>query len=177
MPPTRLRRFARRLGLHPFPPERAPLARSSGAVPRRDSWSVCSPFRSVLPVFYASAPFPRELRGHMQARPGLKRLASGFCTSTRGFAPRFFQRRPRGRMARAALRIAVGSGSLRSTIPKDFHLLVTPMLGTHEACACARPSSSGPLSVLRRLARHAQTAVSHVNSRLAAATQRSLRDK
>jgi hypothetical protein len=33
----------------------------------------------------------------VHARPGFRRLASGFCSSARGFASRFFQCRPRGR--------------------------------------------------------------------------------
>ena len=66
----------------------------------------------------------RELRGHWPARPGRPRLISGSCSSARDFAPRFFQRFPRGR------HLAVRSGSLRPGSPEDFHLLVTPMLGT-----------------------------------------------
>jgi hypothetical protein len=55
---------------------------------------------------------------------GRNRLKSGSCSSARGFAPRFFQRLPHGR------HLAVRSGSLRSGSPEDFHLHVTPMLGT-----------------------------------------------
>jgi hypothetical protein len=74
----------------------------------------------------------RELRGHLPARPGRRRLVSGSCSSTRGFAPRFFQRRPRGH------HLAVRSGSLRPGSPEDLHLLATPMLGTQKE----RPRSS-----------------------------------
>ena len=34
-------------------------------------------------------PWPRELRGHLPARPARQRLISGSCPSARGFAPRF----------------------------------------------------------------------------------------
>jgi hypothetical protein len=46
---------------------------------------------------YASRLWSRKLRVHLHARPGFRRLLSGFCSSVRGFASRFFQPRPRGR--------------------------------------------------------------------------------
>ena len=46
--PVGLRRFAVPSGLHPYHPAGAPLARSSGALPYRDSRLPRSPFRSAL---------------------------------------------------------------------------------------------------------------------------------
>jgi len=45
---------------------------------------------------YAGALWPRGLRGLLPARPEPPRLLSDSCSSARGFAPRFFQRCPRG---------------------------------------------------------------------------------
>jgi len=45
---------------------------------------------------YAAALWSQGLRGHWPAHPGRQRLLSGFCSSARTFAPRFFQRMPRG---------------------------------------------------------------------------------
>jgi hypothetical protein len=47
------------------------------------------------------------------------------------FRYRFFQCRPHGRTGFPACHLANGSGSLRPAPPEDFHLLSTPMLGTH----------------------------------------------
>src|SRR5207249_2408992 len=75
-----------------------PLRRTS---PFR-AWGEASPDKSPgLPLhdrrIYAAALWSRELRGHLPARPGRRRLISGFCSSARRFVPRFLQRRPRDR--------------------------------------------------------------------------------
>ena len=56
---------------------------------------------------YPAALWSRELRGCLPARPRRPGLVSGSCSSARRFAPRFLQRRPRGR--RLAVRFGVAA--------------------------------------------------------------------
>ena len=97
--------FASRRSYHRSSPLLRPLLTSRSTA---HSFRQCCPFRHEARspqvrtlTFPAQSPdlrsFPlvRELRGHWPARPGQPRLISDFCSSTRGFASRFFQRHPR----------------------------------------------------------------------------------
>src|SRR4029077_12082465 len=65
-------------------------------------------------------PFPvgREgLRDCAYAHPRGQRLISGFCSSTHGFVPRFFQRCPRGRTSFAASAPCGSLGVVATSFP------------------------------------------------------------
>ena len=70
-------------------------------------------------------PWSRELRGHLPARPARPRLVSGFCSSARGFAPRFLRTSPRV----SPLRFA--SGRCDQLPQRTFTSKSRAMLGAH----------------------------------------------
>jgi hypothetical protein len=156
-PHARLRRFALLLGRHPYPQAAAPNG-IAGAWPYHESQVFLSlfgpsrpPARSsrsgpwLCPPFPASCPFrayhASAHSGCRPARPIRQCLLSGFCSSIRGFATRFFQRS----LTVAALRFA---WIATTDSPGDSHAQVTSHSGHTGKGArnpwVPRPSSAGP---------------------------------